>query len=139
MISKVSVMLAICNGKVLILRRGPTAPWKPGTWNLPGGCVDPGEDTLDAALREASEEAGIEWPCPSRNIIPLGVYPQDGFTLYAYAGEVEDETVLIRATDGIIEHDAWEWVDAETMNDYNYAVPVIAELIRRVVGVGMVA
>lgn len=31
-----------------------------GTWGIPGGARAPGESAVDAALREASEEAGIE-------------------------------------------------------------------------------
>jgi len=31
-----------------------------GTWGIPGGARAPGESAVDAALREAGEEAGIE-------------------------------------------------------------------------------
>jgi 8-oxo-dGTP diphosphatase len=31
-----------------------------GTWGIPGGARAPGESAVDAALREASEEAGIQ-------------------------------------------------------------------------------
>jgi 8-oxo-dGTP diphosphatase len=47
------------DGKVLMLRRGATAPWMPGKWNLPGGTVDPGENEKQTAAREAEEEVGI--------------------------------------------------------------------------------
>ncbi|MEW1834530.1 NUDIX hydrolase [Microbacterium sp. NPDC079995] len=33
-----------------------------GTWSIPGGACDAGESALDAALREAHEEAGIVPP-----------------------------------------------------------------------------
>lgn len=37
------------------------APWshQGGTWGLPGGALDSGEQPHDAALREAAEEAGL--------------------------------------------------------------------------------
>ncbi|GIG40355.1 NUDIX domain-containing protein [Cellulomonas phragmiteti] len=38
------------------------APWSDqgGTWGLPGGAREPDEDAVQAALREAREEAGVE-------------------------------------------------------------------------------
>ena len=46
-------------GRVLLLQRGRTAPWRPLEWNLPGGVIDPGETPKQAAVREAQEEANI--------------------------------------------------------------------------------
>ena len=45
--------------ELLFLRRGPTAPWKPGWWNLPGGEAKAGESPEIAAAREALEETGL--------------------------------------------------------------------------------
>lgn len=47
------------NGRILLLRRGATAPWMPNKWNLPGGKVDPGETPERAAIREAMEETRL--------------------------------------------------------------------------------
>jgi 8-oxo-dGTP pyrophosphatase MutT (NUDIX family) len=46
-------------GRVLLLRRGSTAPWMPSHWNLPGGMADAGETPQDAAIREAQEEISL--------------------------------------------------------------------------------
>lgn len=44
--------------EVLLIRRGN--PPRLGEWSLPGGKVDWGERTTTAALRELSEETGVE-------------------------------------------------------------------------------
>jgi septum formation protein len=45
--------------KVLVLLRSYEVT-EPGTWGLPGGAVDPGEDPITAGLRELREETGIQ-------------------------------------------------------------------------------
>ncbi len=46
------------NGKILLLKRSPTKS-HPGTWGVPAGKVEPGENTVDTAVREICEESGI--------------------------------------------------------------------------------
>lgn len=43
---------------VLLIRRG--TPPRRGEWSLPGGRIEPGEKSIDAALRELREESGVE-------------------------------------------------------------------------------
>ena len=47
---------------VLVAQRLPDAPGLGGSWELPGGKVEPGEDPLAAARRELEEETGIDPP-----------------------------------------------------------------------------
>jgi 8-oxo-dGTP pyrophosphatase MutT (NUDIX family) len=69
--------------QVLLVRRSPEARFMPGVWVFPGGAVDPGDGDGEAAhraaaVRELTEEAGIEIPADelvaySRWITPKAV------------------------------------------------------------------
>lgn len=56
-----SATVAIINQdkKLLILRRGDSAPWMPGHYCLPGGKVENNEELVECAIRELNEEVGI--------------------------------------------------------------------------------
>lgn len=47
------------NGEFLIQKRSPNKKTFPNMWSQTGGGVDSGETTLEAAIRECSEELGI--------------------------------------------------------------------------------
>jgi 8-oxo-dGTP pyrophosphatase MutT (NUDIX family) len=58
-------VLARPTGRILLLRRSGLVR-NPGQWACPGGRIDAGEDPLQAAFREFSEEAG---PPPPLHVI----------------------------------------------------------------------
>lgn len=62
-----AVIIEDDNGRVLLLLRGPTAPWMPYRWNLPGGVIEPGETSTNAAIREAREETDLR----VHSLVPL--------------------------------------------------------------------
>ncbi len=53
-----STLLLDRGGRVLLVRRG-SEPYR-GYWSLPGGHIEPGEDSMEAAVRETVEETGIK-------------------------------------------------------------------------------
>jgi 8-oxo-dGTP pyrophosphatase MutT (NUDIX family) len=55
----VAVIVEDPRGHVLLLLRGPTAPWMPNRWNLPGGKIERGESAYEAATRETREETNL--------------------------------------------------------------------------------
>jgi 8-oxo-dGTP pyrophosphatase MutT (NUDIX family) len=119
-----AIIAVMHDNKVLILRRGKTAPWQPLKWNLPGGVVDSGESYREAAIRECKEEAGIT----PQNVKFVGNYDP----IYAFSGTANDDNVTITATHGIIESDAWDWVSLNDLNKYDFAHPVIPTVIKKV-------
>lgn len=50
------------DGRVLLVRRSPKLERAPGKWAFPGGGVEDGESTAEAAWREFHEETGIQLP-----------------------------------------------------------------------------
>jgi 8-oxo-dGTP diphosphatase len=98
----VAVIVEDPRGRVLLLLRGPTAPWMPGRWNLPGGKIESGEATAEAARREAREETSL-------HICALSPFtqvasPGSGTLDVLYA---DDWTGRVRLADGENTRSAW--------------------------------
>jgi 8-oxo-dGTP diphosphatase len=47
-------------GRLLVLKRAPTMPYRPGAWDLPGGHLAIGESSEQCLLREIREETALE-------------------------------------------------------------------------------
>jgi 8-oxo-dGTP pyrophosphatase MutT (NUDIX family) len=70
-----AAVVALCpRGKVLVLRRGPTDPWAPGMWCLPGGGAESHESLEQAARREAFEYAEKITAHPNSTWLRAGVH-----------------------------------------------------------------
>ncbi len=120
----VSCVVAVWKGnRVLLLKRGPTDPWMPGKWCLPGGAIDPGEGPFQGALRELYEEAGI---CLSEHdILPVDVIELDTTTVYVFAAKAPKQKV--RLMDG--EHCDFRWVSPDEIHSYS-TIPLVKPILR---------
>ncbi len=56
------VILEDMEHRYLIQQRSDTKPTRPGQWDITAGAVDAGENSLEAAQREAQEEIGLCLP-----------------------------------------------------------------------------
>ena len=115
-------------GRVLLLRRGPGAPWMPGRWGLPGGGIDPGETAAEAAVREAWEEVGIT--LSSVSLFKIFEAPDEGWAMACYTAGPDQwqGKPHLKATHGIMEHDRMAWVDPHDLGGYD-----MVEMVRAMV------
>ena len=120
----VSCVVAVWKGnRVLLLKRGPTDPWKPGKWCLPGGAIDAGEGIFPGALRELHEEAGIR--LSAHDILPFDVIEMDTTTVYVFAAHAPRSSV--RLLDG--EHSDFRWVSPDEIHSYS-TIPLVKPILR---------
>lgn len=113
----VAVVVEDPRGRVLLLLRGPTDPWMPGRWNLPGGKIEIGESEVEAAMRETHEEAGLR-------VYALTPIARIGETAVLRA---DDWTGRVRLLDG--EHSRSAWVPREIAWTWDL-IPAHRELLR---------
>ncbi|HYV19998.1 MAG TPA: NUDIX domain-containing protein [Verrucomicrobiae bacterium] len=99
-------VLAFRDGRLLSLKRSLREDKAPGAWEVISGRIEPGEQPLEAAMREAREESGLELDIDPRPIA-------------SYRGEVVGRNMLVvvyraaaPAGDPVIsdEHDDWAFV-----------------------------
>lgn len=57
--SAAGCMIIVQGRKFLLLKRNASSTF-PLTWCIPGGRIDPGENPLEAALRETEEESSLD-------------------------------------------------------------------------------
>ena len=82
-------------------------------WDFPKGVVDPDEDPLDAAKREATEETGLDdLEFPFGDMYKETLPYAGGKVARYYLGETREESVSLPISHelGRAEHHEWRWV-----------------------------
>ena len=100
-------------GKVLVLKSsGATSAENPGRWDLPGGCMEAGDTSVDTLAREVMEEVGIA--IDGRRAKYVTGLVSHGFG--SKATEFVYKNFYSISVDGADpklswEHEAFEWID----------------------------
>ena len=118
-------------GRVLLVRRGgqPSS----GRWSLPGGLVELGETTAEAARREIREECGIEITVVDvAGVIDRITRDADGRVRYHYV--LVDFLAFPQSEAIVAGTDAAEcrWVEIERLDELD-TTDGLADMIRRAV------
>lgn len=108
-------------GELLLLRRSATDPFHPGTWDLPGGRLEPGESYVQAALRETHEECGLTLPPASLQLVYGTSNPRlqgTGTWLFYRAAAPAEAAIALSG-----EHDTYTWISPAALPQHtNYDV-----------------
>jgi len=133
MSQKSATIAVINNNKILLLKRGSTAPWNPNKYCLVGGRVDNNESLEDCALREASEEIGIT----------LYRYYLDSI-LVSYSNYTKKVFLYLHNLDQDInlnyEHSEYVWLsysECESYRKNNFLVSSLAKVLTKLNRIGL--
>ena len=118
MIKAAGILIVSNTGKILFLKRGPGSDY-PGLWAFPGGRVEDGETTEDAAIRETEEEAGYKanarnlllW---TRRIMPAATPDGHEVDFTTFILKDVDEFMPVLGPPDAPEHTAYQWSDYGT-------------------------
>ena len=97
--------------KILLLKRGPTAPYNPNNYCFPGGTVEEDETLEETASRELSEETGINFHKDHLEKIKV-TYPS-GYNKIIFIARIDDAEVKLN-----YEHTHYAWVNSSESSSY---------------------
>lgn len=127
-----TITVAVINGekKLLILRRGSTAPWMPNRYCLPGGHIEDGESLEDGAKRELYEETGID--CYTKDFLGLNLYFGGGYSKIILILNLPAPDINLNW-----EHTDYAWIDSNDVTKYNL-VPRLKSTISKLLAGGFI-
>ena len=102
---RAEIALAVpLRGADVLVRPRPGKGALAGAWEFPGGSIEPGEDPLDAAVRELREETGLTGGRWEPLLVHTHDYPERHVRLHVF---------VVRDPEGTPAGEpAWSWVPA---------------------------
>ena len=108
--------------EILLIRRG--TPPRLGEWSIPGGRIEWGERTADAALRELEEETGVRGEILGLLDVVDGLFGDRHYVLIDYA--VRWVSGEARAGDDAADAAFWPAAEAIRLVDWSETKRIIA-------------
>jgi len=103
-------------GEFLITRRAFNKLWAPGLWEIPGGSVQAGEESLAAAVREISEECGLTLFPENAELISTEKKTRAFFDNWLFRQEFDPDNVVLQEGE-TINAQAATWDEIAEMMD----------------------
>ena len=126
-VKQVAAAIVERDGRILVTRRGP-GEHLAGSWEFPGGKLEPGETPQACIVRELAEELCVTVTAGEIIVESLHEYPGGAINLIAVATRLEGDALSLTV------HDAAEWLEPHELLDLALApadVPIALELVRR--------
>ena len=102
--------------RILLLLRSKESNWMPSKWGLPGGRIEPGESSEEAAVRETSEETTLDIKVEDlTHLKDFSNKRVDIFYTNKYTGVVEID----------FKHEDYAWVTQEEFASYDTTPTIV--------------
>ena len=112
-------------GRVLVLKRAPRMPYRPGSWDLPGGHLALDENTEQCLLREIKEETALDVTID--RLLGLNSMAPEPYLQALYACRL---TVFQNVTLRPDEHVEHRWVTLDELASLDL-IPYLAAILKR--------
>lgn len=123
-ISVVGVVIINEKNEILLQKRSRFKRTNPSKWGICGGKVDLGEDTIDTAVRETSEEIGIVLDKDNLRFLSTSIEGKVHFTVYYTKKDVDISECSLQREEvealgyfkledlQYLNHEGFEWLES---------------------------